>query len=79
MFDPAGKSTGTSYTATVTLLLVAFLVIPILLLASSPIGYGDMALASAAAIVFSVLAWLSWRGSSRMSIPTIACGRSERR
>jgi len=79
MFDPKGKSTGTSYTATVTLVSVAVIFIPAILIASSPIGYGMLGLASAASLVFLGFAWVSWKRASQMSIPTITGGRAERR
>jgi hypothetical protein len=79
MFDPKGKSTGTSYTATVALLSVALIFIPVLLLASSPVGYGILSFAAAASMVFLALAWFSWKRASQMSIPTITGGRAERR
>lgn len=77
MFDPAGESTGTSYTATVMCLMVAFIFIPVLLIASSPISYWAMGAASAGSVMFACFGWWSWRRTSRVSIPTIVSGRSQ--
>lgn len=79
MFDPKGKSTGISYTATVTLLSVAAIFVPAILFASRPIGNDMLGIASASGLAFLGFAWMSWRRSSRMSIPTITGGRTERR
>jgi len=79
MFDPRGKSTGTLYTATVTLLSGGVFCIPALLLVSRPGGYGLLSLASAASLAFLGFASLSWARSSRLSIPTIDGARTERR
>lgn len=70
MFDRSQKFTGREYTRTVALLLVAFIFNPILLVASE-IGYLSFSLALACSTVCVFFAWVSWKRSSFLSIPTI--------
>jgi uncharacterized membrane protein len=65
--------TGTSYTATAALLILAFIFVPAVLIVSRPVG--DMSLL--AAIVCSAicigLARNGWMARSQLSIYSIAC------
>ena len=71
MFDPHLKSTGRDYTATVALLAGALIFSPVMLVASRPFGYASVALAVACSAACLTLAWLNWKKSSRLSIPSI--------
>jgi len=72
MFDAHLKSTGHDYTATVALLAVAFIFSPAVLLSSRPIGYWSFSFAVACSVISVVWAWVHWKRSSRLSIPSIA-------
>jgi hypothetical protein len=71
MFDSHQKSTGTGYTGTVALLTVAFVFIPGGLLLSRPHGYVSLLLAIACSALCVALAWVNWKKSSQLSIPSI--------
>ena len=66
------KHTGTSYTATAALLILAFIFIPAALIVSRP--FGDVALAAAiASSVFCIwLARINWMKFSQLSVSSIA-------
>jgi len=68
MFDSDQKPTGTGYTTTVALLIMAFIFIPAVLVASRPF----LSLASACSALCVILAWVNWKKSSRLTIPSIA-------
>jgi len=72
MFEAQQKSTGTTYTITVALLVVAFILIPALLIVSRPFGYGSISLAIACSGLCVILAWELWHKFSRLSITSIA-------
>jgi TRAP-type uncharacterized transport system fused permease subunit len=72
MFDPSEKLTGTSYTTTAALVAAAFIFSPAMLLISHPFGYLTLSLAIAFSGLCIALAWISWKRSSRLSIPSIA-------
>ncbi len=72
MFDSCQKSTGTTYTTTVALLLVAFVFSPAVLVISHPFGSLSLSLAIAGSALCVALAWVHWRKSSQLSIPSIA-------
>ena len=72
MFDSDQKSTGTRYTTTVALLVMAFIFIPAVLVASRPIGYISLSLAIACSALCVVFAWANWKKSSQLTIPSIA-------
>jgi asparagine N-glycosylation enzyme membrane subunit Stt3 len=76
MFDASQKSTGTGYTTTVALLAVALIFSPAGLIFYRPFGYMSLTLAIACSALCLGLAWLTWRRSSRLTIPSIA-NRSE--
>jgi hypothetical protein len=71
MFDSNQKSTGTGYTPTVALLVVAFVVSPIVLIMSRPLGYVSVSLAIGCSVSCATLAWVNWKRSSQISIPSI--------
>ena len=71
MFDPQQKSTGTGYTTTVALLAVAFIFSPAVLMVSRPIGYVSLSLAIACSALCLALAWVNWKKSSQLSMPSI--------
>lgn len=72
MFEASQKSTGTGYTTTVAFLVVAFIFSPAFLAFSRPLGYVSVSLAVACSALCITLAWLNWRKSSQLSIPSIA-------
>ena len=72
MFDSNQKSTGTRYTTTVGLLIMAFIFCPAVLIASRPVGYVPLLLAIACGGLCVILAWVNWKKSSRLTIPSIA-------
>lgn len=71
MFDPHQKSTGTRYTTTVALLILAFIFRPAVLVISRPFGYVTLSLVTACSALCVTLAWVKWNGSSRLTIPSI--------
>ena len=70
MFD-SQKSTGTGYTTTVALLTVAFIFSPAALVVLRPVGYASVSLAIACSGLCVILAWVNWKKSSQLSIPSI--------
>ncbi len=72
MLESCQKLTGTRYTLTVALLAVAFIFSPAVLSVSRPFGYLSLSLAIACSALCVVLAWVSWRRSSPLSMPSIA-------
>jgi|HubBroStandDraft_5_1064220.scaffolds.fasta_scaffold111835_2 hypothetical protein len=74
MFQSSEKSMGTGYTTTVAFLLVAFVFSPAVLIATRPFGIISVSLAIACSVLCILLAWLNWKKSSRISIPSIAAG-----
>jgi hypothetical protein len=76
MFESNQKSTGIGYTKTVALLAVAFIFSPAILFLSRPFGYGLASLAVACSTLCAVWAWVNWKKSSRLSMPSIATERA---
>lgn len=72
MFNSYQKSTGTAYTTTVALLIIAFIFCPAVLVASRPVGYVSLSLAIACSALCVILARVNWKRSSRLTIPSIA-------
>jgi len=72
MFDSNQKPTGTGYTSTVALLAVAFVFSPVVLFISRPVGYVTASLAIACSVLCAGWAWVNWKKSSQLSIPSIA-------
>lgn len=71
MFDAHQKSTGTQYTMTIALLLVAFVFSPAVLFVLTPIGYVSVSLAIACSVLCVGMAWSNWK-NSKLTIPSIA-------
>lgn len=59
------------YTATVALLLMAFLVSPVGPLAARPASYLAISGALALSLLSSAIAWTQWKWHSVSSVPTI--------
>jgi hypothetical protein len=72
VFDSHLKSTGHDYTVTVALLAVAFIFSPAVLLSSRPIGYWSFSFAAVCSASSVIWAWIHWKRSSRLSMPSIA-------
>ena len=71
MFD-SQKSTGTGYTTTVALLTVACIFSPAALVVLRPFGYVSLSLAIACSALCVTLAWVNWKKSSQVSVPSTA-------
>jgi hypothetical protein len=71
MFNTNTKDTGTQYTLTAMLLLLAFVFTPFILILSRPFGVLSVGLALAFSAGCSVLAWLAWTRFSRLTIPSL--------
>lgn len=67
MFNPSLRSTGTRYTMTVAFLMLAFLFSPLFLLFSS----APVSLALFTSALCTLLAWVSWKNDSALTIPSI--------
>jgi hypothetical protein len=78
MFASGQKSTGTEYTTTVAFLVVAFIFSPAILLFFRPMGYLSVSLAVACSAICVVMAWVNWKKSSQLSIPSIEDQGAER-
>ena len=70
MLDSYQKSTGTRYTMTVALLLVAFIFSPAVLIASRPFGYVSVLLALGCSALCVTLARVNWKRCSQVTIPS---------
>ena len=75
MLESYQKSTGTGYTTTVALLAVAFVFSPAVLFISRPFGYGAISLAVACSALCAGWAFLNWKKSSQLSMPSLATKR----
>lgn len=71
MFVSGDKPTGTTYTPTAALLIVAFVFIPAVLIISRPFGDASLFVAIACSAICVGLARLSWMKFSRLSISSI--------
>ena len=71
MFDFTQKVTGTQYTTTVALLIVAFIFSPAVLVVSGRSGYASISLAFACSALCLVFAWLNWKRYSLLTVPSI--------
>jgi len=76
MFDSQQKSTGTQYTVTAALLIVAFVFIPAVLIVSRPFGYASVSLALACSALCVAYAWVNWRSYSQLTIPSLETPRT---
>ena len=77
MFDPHLKSTGREYTMTVAWLAIAVIFIPAAYLAVRP-GGPSLLLTFICSMICAVMAWVSWRRSSQLTIPSIAVRKTRR-
>ena len=73
MSDLQQKFTGRQYTFTVAWLAFAIVFLPAAVLTVRP-GDVGLLLATAGSVLCVAGAWLTWKKSSRLSIPTIASG-----
>ena len=64
-------TTGTQYTGTVALLVVAFIFSPAALILSRPLGYLSVSLAAASSMLCIVLARVNWKRHSQLTMPSI--------
>jgi hypothetical protein len=71
MYDPCRKPSGIDYTKTVALLVVALVFSPAALAISHPFGYLALTGALACSALCLSLAWVAWRRSSQLYIPSI--------
>lgn len=71
MLSSSQRYSGTNYTTTCTLLVLALVVVPVVLFASSPFGGIAVSMAALATAACLGFAWRSWRQTSELSVPTI--------
>lgn len=71
MFDSHQKSTGTQYSGTVALLIVACIFSPAVLIVSRPFGYVSISLALACSALCVAFAWVNWKKYSQLTIPSL--------
>jgi hypothetical protein len=72
MLISGDKPTGTTYTPTAALLIVAFVFIPAVLIVSRPFSYASLLagiVCSAISVGFAMMSWIKF---SRLSISSIA-------
>lgn len=74
MFDAQMRVTGRQYTTTFAWLAIGAIFIPAVVFLGRP-GYMGMSLAAVGVITCTALAWISWKKSSRLTIPSIATSR----
>ena len=79
MFELQQKSTGTQYTVTAALLLVALVFSPAVLFVTRPLGIVSVSLAVACSAVCLAWARNQWKNSSQLTIPSIATERETSR
>lgn len=70
MFAPARRFTGTNYTATVALAIVALIFSPAVLFLSGQPSYGSISVAIVFSAICLALAWFSW-SRSQLTIASI--------
>lgn len=71
MFNSYQKPVHDRYTATVALLLIAFIASPLVLFLSRPAGYAAVWAALAFSILCSGVAWTQWKWNSTSAIQSI--------
>jgi apolipoprotein N-acyltransferase len=74
MSDPQQQFTGREYTITIAWLAVAIVFIPATVFAVRP-GYLALSLALVCSVLCVVMAWVTWKRTSRLTIPSIASRR----
>lgn len=75
MFDSNTIRSGTDYTKPVALLALGIFFVPGALIFSGPIGYLSGSIAASCSALCIGLAWVSWKASSPMLIPSIETQR----
>lgn len=68
----AERTTGSNYTATAALLIVAFIFIPAVLIVSRPFSDVSLAAAIGCSVICIGLARMNWMNHSRLSISSIS-------
>lgn len=76
MSDPQEKETGTQYTLTVALLVCAFVFSPMLFLMNGQYGWRFISMMLVCSACCSVLARMSWKRHSHLTIPSFETPRS---
>lgn len=76
MFDSHEKVTGTQYSTSAALIVLAFLVSPAILILSRPLGYLSVSLALALSIMCITLSWLTWKKYSQLTVPSLESSRA---
>jgi hypothetical protein len=71
VFKTNQKSTGTQYTTTAALLIVALIFSPAALIMYRPLGFLSVSLSVACSLFCLGLAWVNWKRYSDLSIPTM--------
>lgn len=71
MFYSQQKSTGTDYTMTVALLVVAFVFCPAILILTLPLGYPSLMAGVGISGVCVAIAWRNWKRHSQLTTPSI--------
>lgn len=71
MFNSHQEPVRDRYTATVALLVMAFIVSPLALFASRPAGYAPVLWAVAFSLLCSGVAWTQWKWYSASTVPSI--------
>lgn len=71
MFTSHQKPTGTQYTVVVASLVLAFVFSPALMVMSGPLRYASVSMALVLGTLGLAVAWLSWKKTSQLTIPSI--------
>ena len=71
MSKSAEMRTGTGYTMTVALLVMAFFFCPAIWMASRPVSGIFLSVTIVCGVLFATLAWITWKKSSRLTVPSI--------
>ena len=71
MFD-SPNSPGTTQTAAIVLLVVAFIFIPAVSIVSRSFGYLSLSLAIACSMTCLAFAWVNWRKYLRLTMRTVS-------
>jgi hypothetical protein len=79
MSNSQQKYTGTRYTTTVALLIVAFVFSPAVLMLSRPFGSVATSIAVACSALCVAFAWVNWKRHSELTILSIASVSSRSR
>lgn len=70
MSDPQMKSTGRDYTMTVTWLVLAVIAAPAVVLGLHP-SVLSISLGSVCSVLAAGMSWVTWKKSSKLTIPSI--------